>query len=179
MAALPPSNTGRVWVDYATANAEHSFMLRYPVGSSSAVALEVAASFLEQVSTDLHVINIRGARFALKDTDVTLPLTWPGELTYGNTQENPVNAPRFVSLVGRTVAGRRWLLQLYGWKGATPDSYRVSLGNFTGLENGVQELQGASDEGVICGIDGHGINFYDYFNVNYNDHWVSEARSGG
>lgn len=179
MAALSPSNTGRVWVDYATANAEHSFMLRYPVGSSSAVALEVAAAFLEQASSDLHVINIRGARFALKDTDVTLPLIWPGELTYGSTQENPVNAPRFVSFAGRSIAGRRWLMQLYGWKGNTPDAYRISLGSYPGLESAVQELRDASDEGVICGIDGQGINIYDYFNVNYNDHWVSEARSGG
>lgn len=179
MAALPPSNTGRVWVDYATANAEHSFMLRYPVGSSSAVALEVAAAFLEAASNALHVITIRGARFALKDTDVTLPLTWPGLTTYGSTQENPVNAPRFVSFAGRSIAGRRWLMQLYGWKGSVPDAYRQSLASVPALEAAVQELRDAVEENALCGIDGFGLNIYDYFNINYNDHWVSEARSGG
>lgn len=179
MAALPPFSTGRVWVDYATINAEHSFMLRYPEGGTPSLALDVAASFLNQASNSLHVINVRGARYAPQGSDVTLPIAWPGELTYGSTQENPVNAPRFVSFAGRSALGRRWLLQLYGWRGTTPSNYRQFLGDDVGLENGVQELQDASAEGVICAIDGTGLNIYEYFNVNYNDHWVGEARSGG
>jgi hypothetical protein len=176
MEPLEPWNTARVWLDYQTGGAKHSIMLRTAQNIQSSVVLEVFDAMLTAMSSSLFQWDILGARIASAGSNVSLPLTWTGSATYGAGSGAGVNTPRQVTVIGRTVLGRRWSMQLYGVNENPPATYRAATIAVPNLAAGLAELQAAFDEVVICGIDAAPVNLYDYVNFNYNDHWVKEAR---
>ena len=176
MAALPPDNTVRLWVDYETNNAKHSLMFRLQTSSDMLPVMEGVDEYFTALSGDLYVINILSARIAAVGSNVTLPIGWTGASSYGAGGEPAINMPRFVSFVGRGQSGRRWRLNQYGVDFSTPNDYRFPLVGENPLTAAATVLQDMADEMLITDIDGAHINVYAYVNFNLNDHWVGEAR---
>ena len=176
MAKLPANNTGRVWVDYSTANAQHSLMLRHPTSADRFQLIGAMADLFAALSPEMYQIDILGARYANLGSDVTLPMTWVGSSTYGSSQEPPINMPRFCSLTGRSYQGRRWAVQIYGVKTNAPVDYRLPWSASPNWQIIGDFIETASVDGTIAAIDGSAIFLHEYVNFNYNDHWVGEAR---
>lgn len=176
MAALPVTNTGRVWIDYETANAKHSQMWRHGPTVNAEVILSGIAEYYAFLSDVLYEINILGARYAIIGSNVTLPIAWPGSASYGAGTEPLGSAPRFISWVGRSAQGARWSMQQYGLELATPNQYRAEVSSVPQLEDAWEHLLDMATEEVLVAIDGIPVQPYSYVNYNYNDHWVGEAR---
>jgi hypothetical protein len=170
------TNTGRVWVDYETANAKHSQMWRHSPVVDAATLLSGIAEYYAFLSGILYEINILGARYAVLGSNVTLPIAWPGSASYGTGTEPLGLAPRFISWVGRSVTGARWSLQQYGLELQTPNQFRGEVSSIPQLEDAWEHLNDMATEEVLVAIDGLAVKPYAYVNYNYNDHWVGEAR---
>lgn len=176
MAAHPVTNTGRVWVDYETANAKHSQLWRYSIIADPGLILSAIAEYYAFLDEILYEINILGARHAVQGSNVTLPVAWPGSASYGTGTEPLGNAPRFISWVGRSIQGARWSMQQYGLELGTPNQYRAEVSSVPQLADAWGHLLDLKDEGILVAIDGNTVQPYAYVNYNYNDHWVGEAR---
>lgn len=177
MAPLPQNNTARFWVDYNDDVNEHTAMVRFDATVLDVPsALDTYHEFLTDISDFLYEITIIGARWAEQGSDISIPVTWPGDSTYGTDFMPPLLGPRQTRWEGRDSSGRKGSLSLYGCKYTTPDSYRIiSIGaNLPNL--GVLAINAGSALGSFQSIGGNRMNMKNYVNVNFNSYWEAEAR---
>jgi len=175
--ALPENNTARVWVDYSDGINQHSIQGRYTAGTSSAPGvLAVFASFLAEIDAKLYAISIIGARQAAANSNVTNPISWPGDAGYGTGAMPAVNAPRQVMWEGKDAFGHRWRLSMFGCNFSTPDTYRLNQGDVTEFDAGRAELGTALANGTMCSIAIHNVLLKLFMSVNFNNHFEAKAR---
>lgn len=177
MAPLPPNNTARTWTDYSDGINEHSLMVRFDATALSvADALGFVANFLLDISDSLYQLTIIGARWAEQGSNIAIPVTWPGDSTYGTNPLPPKDAPRELRWEGRDQGGRKVSYAVYGTNITTPDIFRV-ISSGANLPNlGVLAINAGSAEGCFQTIGGNRPTMKNYVNVNFNSYWEAQMR---
>lgn len=176
MAPLPSHNTGRIYVDYSDGIHPHTMSLRYPASGSASQALTAAAQLLGALAEDSYLITIAGSRFSVAGSDVTNPIDWTGDATYGEGAMPAVNAPRMVSFVWKSIDGRRGRVEYFGIDTPTPGTYRRYELEATWVGPAIATLESASAADYICGISGLAIVLNQYANISFARYWQEEAR---
>ena len=177
MAPLPPNSTSRCWVKYSDGVNEHELMSRFDSNVLSVSdALQFSGDFFEAISDSLYLITIIEARWAEEGSNISLPVTWPAEPTYGDSTMPTVRAPLELRWVGRDQNGKRTSFSVWGGDFSVPDNYRI-ISSGANLPNlGVIQINTASAAGAMLTISGLRPTMKNYVNVNYNSYWETEAR---
>lgn len=176
MAALPASNTARFWLDYSDGVNEHSLTFRISNSATLVTIKSQVDAFLTQLDTVLYLITILGCRVAVQGSNVTNPTPWTGAATYGTGTMPVSNAPRELRFIGRSVDGRRNSISVYGFDGATPDTYRITSASNPVIEAAILALSNASALGVGLTISSGLPVWKAYASFNFNSYWEKEAR---
>lgn len=177
MAPLPQTATARAWTKYTDGTNEHELMIRFDANAISVSdALEEVANFFTAIEEFLYLITIIEARWADKDSIISLPTTWPGLSTYGSDPMPVLLAPRQLRWEGRDQNGRRASFSVYGGKFTSPDTYRI-ISSGANLPNlGVLSINDSSAVGAFLTISELRPTMKNYVNVNFNSYWEAEAR---
>lgn len=179
---LPANNTGRVFLDYTDGLNQHSMSIRWAAPSTAVDALGDLFDWLALIQGQMpNTWRVRGARFALQGSDLTLPLPLtPAQASFaGNSgiDLNPQDAPREYRWVGRSASsGRRVSLSVYGLISGTPADYRFTQGEHPLAAPAVFDDLNAFVNSFLA-IDGSAATWSRYINVQYNSYWEREARS--
>lgn len=177
MAPLPESNTVRIWVDYSDGVNEHSLMARVISPANQAAARLRVHNFLFALSPSLYLLTITGARVAALGSNVTNPMVWDHNATYGTGVMPVNNAPRELRFIGRSADGRRNSVSVYGFDGTTPDDYRISATENVDVDAAIDQLTDAAAAGVFVTISGGLTIWKPYASFNFNSYWERQARS--
>ena len=190
MPDFAPNFTSRLKVRYKANGANHSSTWRYPGvgdGPELGAILTAAGGFYNAVINMLYDdFQFLGCAYALRGSNIFIP-TDPLALLVTPPTDNTTRKPRekatVVSFVGRTNAGLRAIIYLYGtdFGNATvdeagEDDFRVFLGENTAVASGINALIAAGAD--IVGNDGNPVNWYGYVNWKYDDYWLRKVRTG-
>lgn len=181
-----PNYTARYRVRYTTQAKSHSMTWRIAAAATddTAIAAKVGL-FLDDLADSLwDDFTIIGADFALADSDVFLPGTLPtfGGGNVASSGQQQSDAAFAVSFVGRTIAGGKARMFLYGTNFDV--SVRATLGNdwkvlsaeASTISDAIVRLNETSP--AIVGNDNATAVWYEYVNMKYNDRWVRRLRRG-
>jgi hypothetical protein len=123
----------------------------------------------------LFALTINQVRWAALGNVFSFPVTTGIEgLTYGGTEQEPDNIPRFLDFVGRTQGGRRARMAIFGFKGAL-SLYRVTVAEVAAIGTALGNLQGGANSWL--GIDGLKPVWHPYVNVGFNAYWQRKVRA--
>ena len=177
MAALPETNTARVWVNYSDGIWEHSAMLRFDQNSAApGDALQVLADWFTEMDSLLALITIVSAERAVSGSNVRNPVTWPGAATYGTGAAQEANAPRQLMFEGRDTAGHPWRLSLFGYDEAQPPNYRIQNAASAPVAAAYAALANGAGIGALVTIANIAPVFKSYISFNYNNHYEVKQR---
>lgn len=171
---LPPSNTRRYFLDYSVGGIQHTLTCRTTGTVSAGTAAVAIDGFLSAFGTTLHELTVIGFRISAAGSDVSLPVNWPEADTYGTGALTGANRARFSSITGRSTAGRKARVDLYGLKENPNASWRFLPTDFTWVSAAITAL--GATTGCFTAIDGLPVDWHAYVNINMNDHWVDEFR---
>jgi hypothetical protein len=150
----------------------------------TAIAAKVGL-FLDDMAGSLWTdFTVVAADFALADSDVFLPGTLPtfsgGTVSAGGQQQS--DAAFAVSFVGRTIAGGKARMFLYGTnfdvsvRAALGNDWKVMSVEASTISDAIVRLNETSP--AIVGNDNYVAVWYEYVNMKYNDRWVRRLRRG-
>lgn len=177
MAPLPPDGTARLYVTYATVNAEHSIENRYDESLMSPDDAVVDTAFLFESMTDFfYAITIVKAEYSVLGSNIRLPVTWSGSTTYGADPEPVVHVPRQWTITGKSDDGRRWKSTLFGLKQNPPDNWKA--GRAPGGFVDTWLIAVGSTAADWLSISGGSVIFNQVATVNENDGWIDHQRTG-
>jgi hypothetical protein len=177
MAALPPENTARLYVDYNDGVNLHTLVVRYNEDPGQLlVALAHADAVFTEMSPNLYAVTIAGARFSLKGSNVTNPAVWSGAASYGAGVMPAVSAPLQFMFGGKSQDGRLVAWYFFGCKLAVPATYRYAGGVVAGLDDTGDAIAAAGLAGAFLTISGAVPLVKTYVNVNWNSYWEAEPR---
>jgi len=177
MAPLDPTNTARVYLDYSTCGENHTAMLRYSALGSISDCFDIWQTMLGAMNTFLHEIVIIGARASAVGSNITNPVTWTGDDTYGGDPGPHYATAQYVDFIGRTVTGRRVRSAFFGasaYFDGTTDDFRYQAADFPFVVTCVTALE--SDPGNAVGIDGLVPVWHLYGNGGVNAYWRNKIR---
>jgi hypothetical protein len=186
MSDFAPNFTARYRLRYSTQAKSHSMTWRVAASVTDPTALAAKVGlFLDDLADSLwDDFTIVGADFALADSDVFLPGPAPafggGHVASGGQQQS--DAAFAVSFVGRTIAGGKARMFLYGTNFDV--SVRATLGNdwkvlsaeASTVSAAIVRLNETSP--ALVGNDNETAIWYEYVNMKYNDRWVRRLRRG-
>jgi len=177
--ALPPSNSHRVWLDYNDGIHDHSMMLRYDGSVSDASAVvPVFADFLVAIEPQIYLLSIIGVRKANAGSDVTNPITWTGDGSYGTGTMPTVDAPKELSFTGKSPDGHRWRASIFGCKTTIPGTWKFIQGASADLDAARAVLGQAFTDGIICTISKGEAILNLTMPIGQNDHFIVKNRGG-
>lgn len=176
MAALNPNNTARLWLDYLTCGYNHSVQCRIGTGVLPSDGLDTLADLLDALSPSLYLLTVTGARLAVAGSNVSNPIPWPGEDTYGADVGPDAASANMFDFVGRSNDGRRVRACVFGARyAATSDgNYRSVPGEDAALGAARAVLIGT--EGEFVTISGLAPDWKQYTNVGPNAYWRNHIR---
>lgn len=178
MAPISPDNTGRIYVDYLVGGEEHTVVARWLTGIGPVTALSTMAEVFAFLDPVLYTTAILGARYSVEGSNVTLPITWPGDPSYGAADPSPGKEMLFISMTGKSTLGRRWRIEFFGINITVPAAWRMPLGVNASLDDAREHISTALATGGWVGIDGNGVLVNPYYNFKYADHEIGKARGG-
>lgn len=189
MAALPQSNTARLWLDYTapwtSGVVEHTFMVRYSGADRTAAAAQARVlSWLTAVTAASLISNWRfiRARTALAGEDFSLTQTLVSGLAsfVGSNATGITKAQSTAQWTwqGRSASSpRRCSITLFGLVPANESPNGRLLGGSGGtafVTNSVAALNAASSP--LVAIDGTVVTWYNYVNTSRNAYWERRIR---
>jgi len=176
MAPLSPSNTKRFYYTYANSVNPHTFVLRVPDGATTADADALVAQLLSAIGGQFSASLITSVEVSAKDSDFRFPIASArlGD-TFGTGSASVESDAIAIGFVGRSTAGRRMRLFLFGWIGGLGANYRISSTEMASVGSAITAL--GSNPLVPLAIDGFPGTWKSYANVKPNDHWVKAGRS--
>lgn len=175
MAPLPPQNTARYFLDYTTTGRNHTMEVR-AIGAHSPAAFGSVMNGILLATTSLYnLITVSTVRFAVNGSVVSNPVTSGIEgNTYGSGAGTADDAPRAINFVGRSPAGRRVRLMIFGYKGGI-STWRVTTAESVPIQNALATING--DANFFAAIDGIKAIWKPYVNVMYNAYWTRKVRA--
>lgn len=174
MAPLPTDNTQRFFLDYSTTNLSHTLMVRTTSTTSAAAFSTFMDAFLTALAPELSLITIDGARVAQVNTNVSIPITWSGDPSYGTGSESAVFRPRSLCFLGRTANGRRARMYVFGGDYTSPNDFRINRVDNANIDAAIDVLE--VNPQFFAGIDGLASVKYSYVDVNFNSYWERAVR---
>lgn len=177
MAPLDSSNTGRVWLSYSDGINEHTMLWRFNSATSNAAeVMTYQAQWLAALDPVLYEVTITGVKAAAPGSNVSVPIAWTGDATYGTGAATAVNAPVEIRYEGRSVGGRRVSAHMYGYNVGVPGTFRIGITPASELDDALVVLQAATATGAMVAIDNGAANWHTYVNIQYNSYWEAAAR---
>lgn len=190
MAALPASNTCRLFVDYvtrATSGTEHTCVLRYTGSDRTGTAAQnrflslLTAMGAGSFGNGWKVIRVRtalaGETFTLTQVPVSGLASFLGT---ASASTDPRTETIQCSFVGRSLTSpRKVALFLYGFSSSLVSAQlRTTTSGATPAVWGpaVQALNAASSP--LVAIDGTAVSWYNYVNFSQNSYWERRKRIG-
>lgn len=176
MAPLPHNNTGIFYLDYSAEGFDHTMEIRFGASSSALEAAGVADAFLSAVSGQLFLHTIIGARVQDIGTNVSYPVEWDGDATYGSGTEGAYATAIYMSFVGRSLDGRRCRIYLLGAKNvADPGDHNYRYDTTASwVAGGLAALEALP--ACPVSISGDVVNWKQYANVGINAYWRNKIR---
>jgi len=175
MAPLPHNNTAIFYLDYQTCGHDHTMEVRFGSGSSAGEAAAMIDAFLIALDDYIRVWTVIGARVQDIGTNVSYPVTWDGEDTYGSGAGTEDESAQYLSYVGRSIDGRRYRQFAFGSAvDHSSGKYRVQAGVDAKVAAALAVLEAAAECPVS--ISGQAINFQQYANCGQNSYWERQIR---
>jgi len=174
--ALPAFYTPRLFLDYSVGGEDHTQQVRYPEGGSQGAAISTLVEMMAFLDAGLYLTTIIGLRFSVAESDVTNPVTWPGDATYGSGSPSAGQEMKFISVTGKDGGGHRCRLEMFGIIQVIPTTWRLLVGVNSVLDDWFEHLQAAYLDGTFCSIAGIGVIFNQYYNFKYADHEIAKVR---
>lgn len=177
VAPLPENNTDRFWLDYTDGQNPHSLQVRFNGGLPNVSnVISAVHQFFLALSPVLYTLNVSGARYSLEGTNISLPVLWEGDPSYGTFAMPATLAPRQICFLGRSSGGRfvRWFV--FGWEAAPPTPFRMELSSPTEFGDAWEVISAAQLDGIFLSIDGLNPTLYGYVDVNYNSYFEEKSR---
>jgi hypothetical protein len=176
-AAIDPTNTFRLWVNYNDGKYDHSIQFRYDGSvTSEAEVMTVADDYFTAIAGAAYLIGIGVVEFAGEGTNVRNPVAWTGAATYGTGAMPDVNAPRYIQFTGKDQTGHRWHLEQFGLDFATPATYALGTLDDADIGAAFGVLQAAFTAGTIQSINKHKVLLNPAMPVGFNDHFIVQNR---
>ena len=174
---IPPTNTARLFVDYADGDTRHTVILRPQTG----VTVAQLATWFNDFLTDnaglfLTRVSFDGAREALINSNVTNPIAWTTVAGTNPSSPKTDGKPWFLSFVGRSAQGHRTRMSIYGAAYGDDSNYRITAAENAGVADAVTQLNDL--QAKLGDITGSKAVWKDYINLGYNAYWQRQARRG-
>lgn len=174
MAPLPHNNTGIFFVDYIVTGVEHTVEVRASPVVSPASFGPLMNTFFTSISTLLFSLTVLGVRFQAAGSNVANPVvTSIDGAVYGTGGGTGDDVPKALNFIGRSTAGRRVRLMVFGYNGSV-SAYRLTPAENTNIGTAVDHLNTTS--GCFLSIDGLEPIWYPYANVLFNAYWQRQVR---
>ncbi len=177
MAPIPSNNTGCLFVIYQVCGEDHTMLIRYTATGTVSNAMAVAHLVFSAVGAISREITIIQALHRLINTNVTFPITWAGDPTYGSGAGTHDETAYFMDFVGRTNLGSRARISVFGFpfsKDGTGHDFRLLEGEDSTVAAVLAVLDAASLAG--CAVDGELAVWHRYANVGTNAYWRNRIR---
>lgn len=176
MAPFDPHAMNRLYVDYGYLGIKHSFMVHVGGGIAPADAAATVRGFLVACGQLLSTsVQFSSARWSNAGSKLAFPSPWTA---YTPPVGNPlpeVAKANFISFSGRTLAGRRCRLFLFGTHVTFPADYRLTRADNSLVGAAVDYLR--ANPTTFRGIDGAEVAWKDYVNFGMNAHYQRKLRS--
>ena len=177
MAPINPNFTARALMDYATTNALHTLMVRYDENISTATdALGNIAALLTAIDGLLTTLTIGSCKFYDASSDISQPVAWPGDPTYGSGSEAAASTPLEMRFMARGGDGRRVHWSIYGTNITVPGNYRIARGDNADVAAGIDSIEASFGNAVFLTITGNVPVMYQFVDVNFNSYWERQRR---
>lgn len=176
MAPLPPESTARFYLDYSDGTNNHTLVNRVGAGVNASDVAGTLNEILLALSPSLYLLTVLGLRVSSDGSNITNPVSWGGSATFGSGEMPVANAPRELRFQGRSPDGRKVSVSIYGYKGTTPDTYRILSGDNDDVDATVLEFQEASAGSQFLTISTQVPVWKTYASFNFNSYWEREAR---
>lgn len=181
MAALPPSNTARLWIDYTLDGQAHSIMLRYATTAEAAAnAPNFRALAVANASNFFNEVTFTGARVADPGSNVSNPVIF-GEPVTGTGGAIPGIYPIvYADIVGRDTGGHKLRAFLYGIADTStfPDNFRLSLSADRDFSRVMSDLRDLIEESNAVTIGGSAPVLSTYCNIGLSAYYQRKGRTG-
>jgi len=178
LSPINPNNTARLYLDYVAATKRHTLVIRYTTGIIAAAAADIWRQvLLANEAAFGSNVEFDGARVSELGSNVTNPLPWD-IVEFVGTAVPTVDAPRFVSLVGRDPQGYRVRYYFYGVNFDTlePADYRLTGEELPVWDAFQTDFLDAMTETSAVTIAGNLPVMKNYANVGYNAYYQRKAR---
>jgi|SRR5215217_645273 len=173
MAPLPEDSTARYRFDYTVNGEPHDFQIR--ASASPAAVGILAGDLLTTMAPELYALNVVSVSHAASGSGIFLPVTTGIEgNTYGTGTGAYEQKAWYVDFIGRSTAGRRWRLALFGIRTLAGD-FRYLPGENATITSAIAVLN-AAGVGELLAIDGADVVVYPYANAGVNAHWQRALR---
>jgi len=176
MAPLPEHNTPRLFLTYSVGGEDHVQQFRYPASGSQGAAVAVLPELYAFLDPELYATTIVKLEYSLAESNVRIPLAWPGDASYGADTPPAGQQMKFLSVVGKDTTGRRIRVEQFGIKQAIPSTWRLALGVNTDLDDWFEHLQLAYTEVTLVTIADNPAFFNQYYNFKYADTDIAKVR---
>jgi len=176
MAALPPESTQRFWVAYYDGLHNHELMLRGRTDTTTGDFITIVQNLFEALDTVLYATTLTGYRHAESGDTFSNPVTLSGVVTFGTGVMPGANAPRELAFEGRSNDSRLVSYSVYGFAGATPNTYRYQAEDNAALSDARDILEGAHASGLLGTISGLRAFMKGYINFNFNSYYEEKQR---
>jgi hypothetical protein len=174
MAPLPPTTTKRWFLDYSVGGVDHTLMMRSSANVTAAEAVTAISGFLAQLAPVLYEITVTGFRVAELNSNVTNPVVWTGNATYGSGAAPENSIPNFISFIGRSAGGRRARVFVFGFKLNYPSNYRFEAGENADVDDARAQLDAYANRWLT--IDTLDAVWNAYANTGVNAYWQRQIR---
>lgn len=172
MAALLPNNTARFRFHYTTVGQNHSMQIRST--ASPSVVGGIFRDLMVALGTGIFTRTLNNVDWAPAGSDIFNPVVTGQEgVAWGSGPGADFNTPWALTFLARSSGGRRLRMAVYGYS-TLSGNYRVGPGESVLVDTAINQLQGFGSS-ILC-IDGLTPVWYQYANVQVNDHWVKEIR---
>lgn len=172
---LAPDNTKRYYLDYTHAGVEHTMVVRTNQSVTDSAVVSQIDAFLTDISTLIQTIEITGFRKSEILSNVTNPVTWTGAASYSVIAAQAVSRPNFLSWTGRSPAGYRARITVFGRNTSPTDNYRITTSESAPVANAIDQLELVP--GIFLAIDGDEPVWNPYANAGSNSYWQRKVRT--
>jgi len=176
LAPLNPSNTPRLYLTYTVGGEQHVQLYRYLPSGSQGTAISTIVELYAFLDSELYTTTIDSLQYSIEGSNVRIPLTWPGDPTYGTGTPTAGQEMKFVSVVGKGPDGHRVRLEQWGLTEAIPVKWRLGLGINPAMDDWFEHLQAAYTAGTFVTIGEQVAFFNQYYNFKYADDGITKAR---
>jgi len=186
MSDYAPNYTARYRIRYSSLGKSHSMTWRVAASTTddTAIAAKVGLFLADMEGSMWDDWTLVAADFCLADEDAFLPGTLPDPPTGAVAVSGSFasDAAFAVSFVGRTIAGNKARMFMYGLNDASlvrdakGNDFKLLSSESAQISDAVVRLNETSP--AIVGNDNQPATWYEYVNMKHNDRWVRRLRRG-